>query len=164
MSVELYGWSVSFWNLWWSPSISNNLPTTSLFSLLHAFVSCSLFLVYLFSLTVKFLITSIRLSMVTCLFLSSSFNKEISRSVPISWWQSLPVSVTLFAIVTNKSSVVPESTYSADDASYVCVSMLTHSLGGSRVIYWRFWLIILSRGSISSLMIDKHLKFNSWKS
>ena len=55
--VELRGWSVKFLNLWWSSSISNNLPTTSMFLLLHAFFSCSLFLVSLFSLTVKFLIT-----------------------------------------------------------------------------------------------------------
>ena len=45
--------SVELWNLWQSSSISNS-PTTSLFSLLHTFVSYSLFLVYLFSLTVKF--------------------------------------------------------------------------------------------------------------
>ena len=50
-SVKLCGWSVNFWNLWWSSSISNDTPTVSLFYLLPTFVSCSLFLVYLFSMT-----------------------------------------------------------------------------------------------------------------
>ena len=96
--------------------------------------------------------------LVTCLFLSSSFNKEIvSRSVPISWWQSLSFSVPLFATIKYISSLVPtpKSTYSVDDTPPVCVSMLTHSLVESRVMHWRLWLIILSRASISSLMIDK---------
>ena len=69
VSVKLCGWSVNFWNLWWNSSISNNSPTTSLFTLLHMFLSCSLFLVYLFSLTVMFLIRSIRLLLITCLLL-----------------------------------------------------------------------------------------------
>ena len=44
---------------------------------------------------------------------------------------------TLFATVTNKLPVVPtpELTYFPDDASPVYVSMLTHSLGGSRVMH-----------------------------
>ena len=53
VSVELCAWSIHFWNLWWSSSISNNSPTTSLFSLLHTFVSFTLFLVCLLSLTVQ---------------------------------------------------------------------------------------------------------------
>ena len=77
VSVELCGWSISLWNLWWSSSICNNAPATSFFSLLPTFVCCSLFLVYSFSKTVKFLITFIRLSMISWLFLSSPFNKEI---------------------------------------------------------------------------------------
>ena len=52
VSVELCAWSIHFWNLW-SSSISNNSPTTSLFSLLHTFVSFTLFFVCLLSLTVE---------------------------------------------------------------------------------------------------------------
>ena len=138
VSVELCGWFANFWKLWWSSSISNDSLTASFFPYylrLFLVISC-----IFFSMTVKFLVTSIRFSMVTCLFLSSSFNKEIvSRSVSISWCQSLSVSVPLFATITNKLSLVPtpESTYSADDTSPVCVSMLTHSLGGCWVIYSR---------------------------
>ena len=74
-----------------------------------------------------------------------------------SWWHSLSVSVPLFATVTYKSSLVPtpESTYSVDDVSPVCVSMLTHSLGGCGVIHSRLWLMILYKASIFSLTIDK---------
>ena len=56
-----------------------------------------LFLVYLFSFTVKFLRTSIRLLIVTCFSLSSSFNKEIVlQSVPVGWWHLLSFFVRLF--------------------------------------------------------------------
>ena len=118
----------------------------------HRFLYCiRLFLVYLFSLR-----TSIGLLMVTCLSLSSSFNKEIVlQSVPISWWHLPSVFVRLFVTVTNKFSLSLESTYLAKYMSLICESMLTHCLGWSRVIHWRLWLIILSRASISLLMIDK---------
>ena len=73
VSDELWGWSIIF-EIY--DEVHQSL-TTSFFSLLPTFDSCSLFLVYLFSMTVKFLITSVRLSMVICLLLSSSFNNEI---------------------------------------------------------------------------------------
>ena len=158
MSLELCGWSVNFWDLWWSSSVSNNSPTTSFFSLLPTFVYCSIYLVYLLSMTVKFLITSIKLSMVTCWFISSSLNKEISFAECAYKLMTVTISLcTFFATVTSKSSLVPtpESTHSGDDTSPVCVSILTYSLGGSRVIHWRLWLIILCRASIFSLMIYK---------
>ena len=97
--------------------------------------------------------------MVTYLLVSKFiFNEEIvSQNVPISWWQSLPMSVPFFVTITKKLSLVPtpESTYPVDDTSLVCFSMLTHSLGGTRVLQSTLWLINLSRASISSLMINK---------